>query len=111
MTDNLIIYKKTIDALKYCYVALRQFPKSEKFTLASDIRNSFYKIIRLIIEANRKRRRLPDLYSLDTELVLLKTQIRLAYELNFIDTKKFEVLCSKLVEVGKILGGWIKSST
>lgn len=111
MIDDLIIYQKVYEALKYAYIALKQFPKSEKFTLAADVKNSFYTLVRLIVEANRKKNKLPDLYALDTELILLKTKIRLAYELKFIDIKKHEVLCNKLTEVGKILGGWIKSST
>jgi four helix bundle protein len=110
MIENLIIYQKTYESLKYAYVALKQFPKSEKFSLASDIRESYYKLIRLIIEANRKTKKLTDLYALDTELVFLKSIVHLSFEMKFIDVKKYEVLSKQLVEIGKILGGWIKSS-
>lgn len=110
MVGNLIIYQKTLESLKYAYIALKQFPKSEKFSLAAEVRSSYYKIIKLIIEANRKTKKLTDLFTLDTELVFLKSLIHLSHELKFIDVKKYEVLSKQLVEIGKILGGWIKSS-
>jgi len=40
---------------------------------------------------------------------LLKYLIRLAYEIKCINIKKYILLEEKIVEIGKMIGGWIKS--
>jgi len=47
--ENLIVYQKMLELLEYSYIALRQFPKSEKFGLAADIKSQMYDVLRLII--------------------------------------------------------------
>jgi hypothetical protein len=43
--ENLIVYQKMLELTEYAYIALRQFPKSEKFTLAADIKNQIYTVL------------------------------------------------------------------
>ncbi|PIS41288.1 MAG: hypothetical protein COT25_03920 [Candidatus Kerfeldbacteria bacterium CG08_land_8_20_14_0_20_42_7] len=43
-----------------------------------------------------------------TKLDALKFFLQTAWELKVIDTKKYSLLASPLVEVGKMLGGWRK---
>ncbi len=109
MTENLKIKQKVEDTLQYMYIALKHFPKSERFTLCADIKQSMYKIIRLIIQANKTKNKLPILYEIDTELDMLRMMIRLSMKLEFMSLKKYEVTIGYLSEVGKMLGGWIKS--
>ena len=110
MTENLKIKQKVEDTLQYLYIALKHFPKSERFTLCADIKQSMYKIIRLIIQANKTKNKLPILYEIDTELDMLRMMIRLSMKLGFMPLKKYEVIIGYLSEVGKMLGGWIKSA-
>ena len=110
MTENLKIKQKVEDTLQYMYIALKHFPKSERFTLCADIKQSMYKIIRLIIQANKTKNKLPILYEIDTELDMLRMMIRLSMKLEFMPFKKYEVIINYLSEVGKMLGGWIKSA-
>ncbi len=106
--QDLKIYQKYYDMLQYLYIALRQFPKSEKFTLAAQIKNAAIKGFRLIIHANKSKNKLTKLFELDIELEILKNLIRLSKDLGFMPCKKYEILSAKLVEIGKMLGGWIK---
>jgi len=107
--QDLSILEKTYEATQYAYIALRYFPKSEKFILAADIRKDFYEMISLIIIANKKRNKLPDLFNLDVLLNTLQYKVRLARDLSFLPYKKYEILSQKLSEIGRMLGGWIKS--
>ncbi len=92
------------------YIALKHFPKSERFTLCADIKQSIYKIMRLIIQANKSRNKLTILYEIDTELDVLRTLIRLSMKMGFMPFKKYEVTSGYLAEIGRMLGGWIKAS-
>ena len=46
---------------------------------------------------------------LDVEVTKLKAYIRLSYKLGFLPIKKYEIWAEKVVEIGKMVGGWIKN--
>ena len=107
--ENLKIKQKTEDMIKYGYIALRQFPKSEKFSLAQDIKHTMISLLEQIIRANRSRDKRTMLYTIDTELEVLRTQVRLAMDLQFLPFAKYEIWSNHLAEIGRMLGGWLKS--
>ena len=107
---QLKIQQKWEDMAGYAYVVLRHIPKSERFTLGAEIRTGIWKGLRLIVKANAVRNRLPMLYELDAEIKTLLALMRVAYGLKIMPSKKYEILSGKLVELGKMLGGWIKYS-
>ena len=43
------------------------------------------------------------------EIASLKIYLRIAYDLKYLPPKKYEVWSGQLVEIGKMVGGWIKS--
>lgn len=109
--EDLKILQKTYDMILYGNICLRQFPKSEKYALASDIKQSMYTLLRLIITANKRYYKKTTLQDLDVELDTLRTLIRLSAdsELRFLTLKKYENWSRMLNEIGKMLGGWIKA--
>jgi len=110
MTKNLIIYEKTLEMIEYGTIALRQFPKYEKFLLAAMIRQQMYDILKLIVETNKRQYRKTALTELDIAHETLRHLIDLAYRrLQYIDHKKYILWMEKVNEVGKLLGGWIRS--
>jgi len=42
---------------------------------------------------------------------LLKILVRLAYETESLNKQKYLVLEEKIIEAGKMIGGWLKSTT
>ena len=49
------------------------------------------------------------LYDADVELVILRYYIRIAYDQEYISGHTYGVAAKKLTEIGKMLGGFIKS--
>jgi four helix bundle protein len=107
--DELKILRKTFSMIEYAYKALAQYPKGEKFALVVDIKRCMNTILERIIEANKKYYKKNTLQELDVELEKLKAYIRLSYNLGFLPPKKYELWSGQVVEMGKMLGGWIKS--
>ena len=107
--DDLIILQKTLDMMDYAYTALAQYPKGEKFALVADIKRCMDTILERIIEAQKKYYKKTTLQELDVELAKLKVYIRLSFQLKFLSAKKYELWSGKVVELGKMTGGWIKS--
>lgn len=109
MAEELIILQKVFDMMKYGYQALAQFPKSEKYALGTDMKRCMDIILERCIEAQKKYYKKSTLQELDVELTKLKAYLRLSHELHFLPPKKYEVWGEQLVEIGKMLGGWIKA--
>lgn len=108
MSQLLSIEEKCHEMTKYAYVVLRQFPRYEKHGLASEIRNSVWQIHRLIITALKRYHKKTTLTELDIELTVLRKQARLSMELGYIDMRRYQIWSGFIVEMGKMLGGWIK---
>jgi len=107
---ELKIQQKWEDMAQYAYVALRHIPKSERFTLGAEVRQSIWKGLRLIVRANTSRDKRKFLYELDAEIKTLQSLIRTAHSLQIIPDKKYRIWSEQLVELGRMLGGWIKST-
>ena len=109
MAEELKILQKTFDMMEYAYGALAQFPKSEKYALATDIKRCMDSVLGYCIEAQKKYHKRTTLQNMDVELAKLRAYIRLAFNLKFLPPKKYEIWSEKVVEIGKMLGGWIKA--
>ena len=66
-------------------------------------------IQRLIITAFKRYHKKTTLTDLDIELAVLKRQVRLAKDLNYIDIKRYQKWIEFIVEMGKMTGGWMRS--
>ncbi|MCD6526987.1 MAG: diversity-generating retroelement protein Avd [Desulfuromonas sp.] len=107
--SDLAVKQKAEDMIAYGYVALRQFPKSERHVLSQEIRQSLWRLLRLIVVCNRRYYKKTTLQDLDAELDLLRSQVRMAQSLGYLPFKKYEVWSRMLDEIGRMVGGWIKS--
>lgn len=94
---------------QYAYICLRQFPKSEKHALAGEIKIVMARLLRLVIQANKRYYKKTTLQDLDVELATLRTYVRISQDLGFLPFKKYENWSKMLDEIGKMIGGWIKS--
>lgn len=108
-TDDFLLLQKVQDMMKYSYPVLQQFPKAEKFSLANDIRHCMNMILEYTITEEKKYTKTTTLERLDIENEKLKIYIRVSYEMKYIDKHRYGVWSAKVVEIGKMIGGLIKS--
>jgi four helix bundle protein len=112
--ESLAVYQKWEDAAEYLYFVFANLPKSERYTMGASLRASLFACGASISRANRIKSvssRIAEIKDADRALMELKIMLRLAYRMKFVSTKKYEVSAAKLTEIGKMLGGWIKSYT
>ena len=62
-----------------------------------------------IANAKRANEKIAVLNNIDVKLKVLKTIIRLGFDIKAMDQKNYLKLQESLQEIGKMLGGWIKS--
>ena len=106
--EDLKIRLKIEEMIQYGYAALRQFPKSERHVMAAEIRESMYRVLRLVIVTNRRYHKKTALQDLDAELDMLRSMIRVARELTFLPFRKYEIWARHLAEIGRMIGGWLR---
>jgi hypothetical protein len=113
MAINMKVYEKWEELARYLLVALQSYPKSERYVLAADTRRACILLGRYIYRANAvsnlsgEKREM--IRQADLALVDLKLLIRLGMLLEYLPLKKYEILIGYTTEIGKMIGGWIKS--
>lgn len=107
--QNLIIYQKVYDFTLYLFPIIDRFPKFEKFILCSHLKNCVLDIAREIIRTNKSKNKKPLLYNIDVKLEELKFLIRFAHDRKYLSHKSYEHSSNLVAEIGRLLGGWIKS--
>lgn len=107
--STLLLDQKICDLIEYSLIAFRNFPKSERFSLVADIKDMEYTLLFLCIAAEKKYTKKTTLQEMDITVAKLRRFIRMSYNLQFISIHTYEVWSGKVVEIGKMLGGWIKT--
>jgi hypothetical protein len=105
------IFVKSHQLLVWLLQRTARFPKSERFRLAKRVEDSAFRFYDLIARATKsgdKRRSV--LLEADLELDRLRLNVRLCVELKLLTTAQYEYAAGLLVEIGKLLGGWIKTT-
>ncbi|MGA6100932.1 four helix bundle protein [Psychrobacter pocilloporae] len=114
--------KKFIQTMRLLNVYLNHFPSHEKHGLALKIRQTAYDMYDFIVEAQKRYHKKTTLTNLDIKHEQLRMQVRLAFELSYfghpktektsiqkLNAKRYLVISASIDEIGKIIGGWIKS--
>ena len=107
---DIAIINKTYHFYLSLNNTINTIPKKDRFTIGAKCEDITLNIIEMFYEANAKygQNRLIALQSVDTRLKILQTLIRALFDIKAIDDKKFLKLSESLIEIGKMLGGWIK---
>lgn len=88
------------------------FPKPDRYSLGVKIENVVLEIIELLYLAQSKQgaSRLLILNKADITLKMLTAHLRLAYKTKSINDAGFAALSEQVVEIGKMVGGWIRAT-
>jgi len=106
------IIHKIYDFYVLSHQCLRKFSRFERYTLGETIQGNNLQIIEIAIFCATTKSQIKQerLISASIKLDLSKLLIRLAYDTKSINYQKYIQLEEKLQEIGRMLGGWIKST-
>lgn len=92
---------------------LPSFPRKVRYVFGQRCEVVLLDTLELIILASNisKQEKLPVLKRASTKVDLLKVLFNLGKDLKIIENKKYNELTKLLNEVGKMLGGWIKTTS
>ena len=104
------VFSKTYDYILWLLTHTEKFPKNERFRLARRLEDTAFEFYELLVKATRSTRRKGDIL-LQADLVLDKLRLytRLAQARKLTSPRQYRHASGMLVEIGKLLGGWMKT--
>lgn len=110
MTENQSpIFVKTSNFLLWMMQHTENFPKNERFRLAKRIEDSAFDFYEELVHAVKSRDKRRFLLQADLELDKLRLYLRLAHQRKLTSHSQYIYSAEVLAEIGKLLGGWLKS--
>ena len=113
--EQLKLIPKLEEYIQYMLEIILKIPRTEKFNIGNEYKVSLYRMMYNTLylnKINRKKQTLEGielLNKIDTELNCQRIYLRIMKKQKWIDIKKFDVSMAKIYEIGKIIGGLIKT--
>ncbi len=113
MSDlDIPIFKKTYDLYRVFYSYRLDVAKQDRYTLWQRCEDGLLALIEHILFASQSnaKDKLPVLEKASVQLNVLRVLVRLMKDVKAIDNKKYIAIESGMDEIGRMLGGWIRST-
>jgi len=111
MNNDTPVVQKVYDFYREFYKIYTHIPKQDRYVLGEKIQETTLELFKDLILASHqeKQKKLESLSVGSAKLDLLKNLLRLAEDVKAIPTKRYLTLSENLQEIGRMLGGWIRS--
>lgn len=109
---DIPLFKKLYELYQKLHAIRNTIPKQDRYTIWQKCENTLISILEEVLLASQmpKTEKLPIIEKASFDLNLFRIFIRLSREIRAIDDKKYVLLQSDADEIGRMLGGWIKST-
>lgn len=105
------IFTRTYDLVRWLLPVTVKFPRQQRFVLAEAVQRTVLRFQEQIIEAAHTDAPHPVLKQADVTLTTLRMYLRLCRDLELLAFGQYEHVARMVNEVGRLLGGWMKSVT
>jgi hypothetical protein len=106
-SDNILT--KLNDLLIYVIPQINKFPRDQRFVLGDRIENQLLDVQESCLRAYYSRDKRGHLLEANLRLEVARHLVRLAHGLRLFSNHTYGVLAAKMDEVGRMIGGWLKS--
>lgn len=108
---DIPILRKCYELYKFFYSLRNLVSKADRYTLWQRVENLILDVLEEILLASQlsKLEKLPHLERVSAKLNMLRLFLRLAKDTKVLDLKKCLQLQEIVDEIGRMLGGWMKS--
>ena len=94
--------------VRWLIPTLEKFPRTQKFLLGDRIQASALDVLERLIEATYDRDRAHALRAANLGVEKLRHLIRLAFDLRYLDERRYEYAARELDAIGRRIGQWSK---
>ena len=109
---DIPIFKKAYDLYKTFHGYRNLIPKQDRFTVSERCEQAILDLIENIMLASSQQRqeKVKTLERASLKLNMLRVFVRLIKDIKALDLKKYIILKNIIDEIGRMIGGWIRSS-
>jgi len=102
--------EKAMLYLTWLTPTLENFPKSQRFLLGDRLQTLAMDVVELVVEATYDNDPLPLLRQVNLALEKQRMFVRLAYNLEHLDARRYEFAARHLDTIGQSVGAWGKAT-
>ncbi len=108
---DIPIIHKTYELYRGLHELQRSIPKMERYNLWQRCENGALDVLELLLRVGYapQERRFEQLTTVSVKLDILRVFLRLSSDIKIINQKKYIALQGSIDEIGRMLGGWMKS--
>ncbi len=103
------IFSRTYDLLHWLIPVTVKFPRTHRFVMAENIQRVVFDFQECIVDAAHGQKVSSSLKKADAALSKLRIYLRLCIDLQLLSTGQYAHVGKIIDEIGRLLGGWIKS--
>ena len=113
MSEEMVIFTRTYDFVSWLLPLTENFPKSQRFVVTARLHSAALNFQELLVEANSQcgSLRMEKLRAADAELLKTRLYLRLCERWRWISSGQYQHASSMVAEIGRLLGGWLKTVT
>ncbi|MFH0753183.1 MAG: diversity-generating retroelement protein Avd [Candidatus Omnitrophota bacterium] len=104
------VIEKHYDLIKWMIPKINQFPRDQRFLLADRIEKLLLDVLELLVAAMYSSRRKEYLHKVNYKLDVLRLLMRLSKDLGYVNVKAYDFVAKQFLEIGRMVGGWMKQS-
>ena len=107
---ELVLIPKAERYIKYMLQLLLKIPRTEKYSVGTEYKQSMYKMLEHILYLSKidMSERFEMINKVDADLSVQRILLRIMKDERWIDEHKFNVALDLIAENGKIIGGLVK---
>lgn len=112
MSSEMIIFTRTYDLLNWLLPKAERFPKIYRSTVTQRLMDAALNLQEALLAAElyRDRIRLRQLKEADVQLSKIRLYLRLVHGWGWFSLGQYEHVSRMVVEIGRLLGGWIRQT-
>ncbi|MBN2453595.1 MAG: diversity-generating retroelement protein Avd [Candidatus Omnitrophica bacterium] len=104
------VVEKHYQLILWMLPKIANFPKDQRFLLADRIERVLLDILEMLIEAVYSKNKREILIKVNLKLDILRFMMRIAKDMRYVNLKGYDFFCQSTIEVGRMVGGWLKAS-
>lgn len=104
------IFSKSYDFLRWVIPLTVKFPRQHRFVIAQRLQTLAFSFHDQLLDAAAARDRKEGLGEADRTLAKLRVTLRLAGDMKILGVRQYAHAARTLDEIGRLLGGWLKSA-
>ncbi len=109
-SEDLPVFVKWMDFLKWLLDTTEKFPKKVRFTHVIRIQDIALDVVEELVAARYTKAKIPHLMKVNLNLEKIRVLLRISFESRYLPHDAYKKAMQGINETGRMVGGWIRQS-